>query len=60
MKLKVQDGVAVDPASELEDVAHVYRFNKDIYTAALSLTDLQTGKNSFYKLQILESNNKNT
>ncbi|XP_065202113.1 poly [ADP-ribose] polymerase [Planococcus citri] len=60
VKLKVQDGVAVDPVSGLEDVAHVYRFNKDIYTTVLSLVDLQSGRNSYYKLQVLESNDKKT
>ncbi len=58
MKLKVKDGVAVDPDSNLEDVAHVYRDGDDVYNVALSLTDLQSGKNSYYKLQVLESDNK--
>lgn len=54
----VKDGTAVDPDSGLSDVAHVYKDGRDVYSAALSLTDLQTGKNSFYKLQLLESDNK--
>ncbi|XP_065208891.1 poly [ADP-ribose] polymerase-like [Planococcus citri] len=58
VKLKVQNGVAVDPASGLEDVAHVYRFRKHIYSAVLSRVDLQSGCNSYYKLQVLESNDK--
>ena len=57
VKLKIQNGLAVDPQSELDDRAHVYRDpNGNIYNASLSLTDLQTGKNSYYKLQVLESN----
>lgn len=56
MTLKVKDGVAVDPLSGLEDVAHVYREGEDIFNAALSLSDVQSGKNSFYKIQLLESN----
>ncbi|XP_065208897.1 poly [ADP-ribose] polymerase-like [Planococcus citri] len=58
VKLKIQNGMAVDPITELEDVAHVYRFHKDIYAAVLSLVDLQSGRNSYYKLQVLESNDR--
>ncbi|XP_065208896.1 poly [ADP-ribose] polymerase-like [Planococcus citri] len=60
VKLKVQNGVAVDPASGLEDIAHVYRLNNDNYTAVLSEVDLQSGRNSYYILQILESNDETT
>lgn len=59
VKLKIQNGVAVDPQSELDDRAHVYRDPLgNIYNASLSLTDLQLGKNSYYKLQVLESNSE--
>lgn len=58
-KLKIQNGHAVDPDSGLEDTAHVYRDHENnVYNCVLSLTDLQSGKNSFYKLQILESENR--
>lgn len=53
--VKVKGGTAVDPDSELEDVAHVYKKGSDIYSAVLGLTDLQSGTNKYYKLQILES-----
>lgn len=56
--LKLKDGLAVDPQSELEDVAHVYKCNDEIFNAALSLTDIQTQRNSYYKLQVLESDDK--
>lgn len=56
MTLKVKDGLAVDPESGLEDVAHVYvSKNKDKYNVVLGKTDIQSNKNSYYKLQILES-----
>ncbi len=55
VKLKLKDGLAVDPDSGLEDKAHVYKSGKDIYNAALCITDVQSDKNSFYKLQLLES-----
>ena len=53
--LKVKGGTAVDPDSELEDVAHVYKKGSDVYSTVLGLTDLQSGTNKYYKLQILES-----
>lgn len=53
--MRIKGGDAVDPQSELEDIAHVYQQGKDKYNAVLSLTDLQKGKNSFYKLQLLKS-----
>lgn len=53
--MRIKGGGAVDPDSGLEDVAHVYQQGDDKYNAVLSLTDLQKGKNSFYKLQLLKS-----
>lgn len=57
--LKVVGGLAVDPDSGLVDIAHVYTDGKDKYTCVLGLSDVQTNKNSFYKIQLLESNKKN-
>ncbi|XP_033328280.2 poly-(ADP-ribose) polymerase [Megalopta genalis] len=54
MKLQLKDGGTVDPDSELQDVAHVYQKGKNKYTVTLVLTDIQTQKNSYYKLQVLE------
>jgi poly [ADP-ribose] polymerase len=54
VKLKLKGGAAVDPDSNLEDVAHVYRRKDDIYSAVLGITDIQSGKNSYYKLQVIE------
>lgn len=59
MTLKIKDGLAVDPGSGLEDVAHVYvSRNNDKYNIILGKTDIQRNKNSFYKLQLLESDKK--
>jgi len=55
VKLQLKGGVAVDPDSKLVDVAHVYKSKHDIYNAVLGVTDIQSGKNSYYKLQVLES-----
>lgn len=52
------DGTAVDPASQLEGVTHVYVENGIKYFAVLNLTDIQEDKNSYFKIQLLEGNNK--
>ncbi|PNF21175.1 Poly [ADP-ribose] polymerase [Cryptotermes secundus] len=54
VKLKLKGGAAVDPDTKLEDVAHVYKKKDDIYNAVLGVTDIQNGRNSYYKLQLLE------
>ncbi|XP_076649690.1 poly-(ADP-ribose) polymerase [Halictus rubicundus] len=54
MKLKLKDGGTVDPDSELQDVAHVYKNGKTKYAVTLVCTDIQSQKNSYYKLQVLE------
>lgn len=59
VKLKLVGGTAVDPDSNLEDVAHVYQKNGEKYTVVLGITDIVSKKNSYYKLQLLESNTKN-
>ncbi|XP_050310535.1 poly [ADP-ribose] polymerase [Anthonomus grandis grandis] len=60
IKLKLKGGSAVDPDSGLEDIAHVYEdSNKEKYTAVLGLTDIQTNRNSYYKLQLLQSDKGN-
>ena len=56
-KLKLKGGAAVDPDSKLEDCAHVYQRNKKIYSIVLGSVDLVKGRNSYYKLQLLESDN---
>ncbi|KAH8294795.1 hypothetical protein KR018_002868 [Drosophila ironensis] len=56
--LKIKDGLAVDPESQLEDVAHVYTQGKDIYNVVLGLTDILQNKNSYYKIQLLEADKK--
>lgn len=55
VKLQLKGGNAVDPESGLEAVAHIYKSGSDTYTAILGLTDIQSKKNSYYKLQLLEA-----
>lgn len=57
-KLLLKDGTVVDPKSKLQSTTHVYRKDKVLYSCVLGLTDIQKNKNSFYKLQVLESDYK--
>nr|XP_034188082.1 poly [ADP-ribose] polymerase [Osmia lignaria] len=59
VKLQVKEGSTVDPDSGLQDCAHVYQKGKDKYTVTLVHTDIQSKKNSFYKLQILKHDKQN-
>ncbi|KAJ3278959.1 Poly [ADP-ribose] polymerase 1 [Borealophlyctis nickersoniae] len=54
-KVTVKGGAAVDPESGLESTHHVLKEDKLLWSVVLSKTDLQKGKNSYYKLQVLES-----
>ncbi|XP_013185212.2 poly [ADP-ribose] polymerase isoform X1 [Amyelois transitella] len=56
VKIKIKDGSAVDPASGLADSTHVYADPEGTkYSVVLSKTDIVSGKNSYYKLQLLKS-----
>ncbi|CAM4807466.1 unnamed protein product [Rotaria magnacalcarata] len=59
MKLKLKDGAAVDPDSGLEDTCHVLKDaeTSEIFSAVLGLVDITRGTNSYYKMQLLESDN---
>ncbi|XP_034943487.1 poly [ADP-ribose] polymerase [Chelonus insularis] len=58
VKLRVKNGGVVDPDSGLEDVAHIYQKDNMKYTVTLGITAIETNKNSFYKLQVLEHDNQ--
>lgn len=53
--VKLKAGSVVDPKSSLQNIAHVFRLNGALCTTALTLTDIQGNKNSYYKIQVLES-----
>lgn len=55
LMVTVKDGVAVDPKSKLQTQTHVYRRGGTLYSAVLGLTDIQKNKNSYFTLQVLES-----
>ncbi|KAK8763975.1 hypothetical protein V5799_033404 [Amblyomma americanum] len=59
MKLTVKGLAAVEPDSGLADIAHVYTKGDEIYSSVLGLVDVSHGTNSYYKLQLLESDNRN-
>lgn len=54
-QVKLKNGSAVDPQAGLDDIAHVYRHDGVLYTSVLSYTDITKNKNSYYKLQVLQS-----
>ncbi|XP_055949557.1 poly [ADP-ribose] polymerase 1-like [Argiope bruennichi] len=56
VKVTVKGAAAVDPESGLEDTCHVYQKKDNVYNVVLAYVDMSKGTNSFYKLQILESN----
>lgn len=57
------DGGVVDPECGLEENAHVYSATingaKVFYSVILGLVDIECNKNSFYRMQLLASNDQN-
>ena len=51
----MKGAAAVDPESELEDSHHVLEAKGLIWNAVLNMVDITKGTNSYYKLQVLES-----
>ncbi|XP_076905255.1 poly [ADP-ribose] polymerase 1-like [Bidens hawaiensis] len=52
--VKVKGRSAVHEASGLQDTGHILEHGKSIYNTTLNLSDLSTGVNSYYILQIIE------
>lgn len=52
--VKVKGRGAVHEASGLQDTGHILEVGKSIYNTTLNLSDLSTGVNSYYILQIIE------
>jgi len=60
LKMTVKGGAAVDPDSGLEADSHILQNSKgDPYNAVLGMVDIIRGTNSYYKLQIIESDKLN-
>lgn len=51
----MKNGGVIDSESGLQAIAHVYRDNDVLYNSVLTYIDIKKNKNSFYKLQVLES-----
>eukprot|EP00118_Oscarella_pearsei_P026283 m.309715 g.309715 ORF g.309715 m.309715 type:complete len:959 (+) comp47446_c0_seq1:38-2914(+) len=58
VKMTIKGGGAVDPESGLEDSCHVFEEDGDLYAVTLGLVDVIRGTNSYYKLQLLQSDNR--
>lgn len=56
--MKVCNGSAVDPASKMQDEAHVYEREGLLFNSVLALVDITKNKNSYHKLQVLQSNDR--
>lgn len=59
VKVTMSGSSPVDSESGLESQAHVLESKGEAYNAVLGLVDVAQGTNSYYRLQILESNSKN-
>lgn len=58
LKLKLKGGAYVDPESGVQDKAHVLKSGPALYCVVLGSVNIQDGKNSYYKLQLLEHDKK--
>lgn len=54
MTVKVKGRSAVHEASGLQDTGHILEDGKSIYNTTLNMSDLSTGINSYYILQIIQ------
>ncbi|XP_057375283.1 poly [ADP-ribose] polymerase 1-like [Daphnia carinata] len=59
LKLNLKGGGVVDPGSGLADEAHVLKTKDCLYSVVLGIVDIQKGRNSYYKLQVLEHDEGN-
>lgn len=59
VKVKVKGRSAVHEESGLQDVGHILEEGKTIFNTTLNLSDLSTGVNSYYILQIIEHDSQN-
>lgn len=52
--IKVKGGSAVHEASGMQDTGHILEDGKSVYNTTLNMSDLSTGVNSYYILQIIQ------
>lgn len=60
VRLKVKDGCVVHTESQMSEFGHVFREGADVYDAVLNLTDISSGLNSYYMIQVIEKDSKDT
>ncbi|EKX43046.1 hypothetical protein GUITHDRAFT_111089 [Guillardia theta CCMP2712] len=60
VKIMVKGKGAVDVESGLADDSHILEVRDNIYSATLNRTDISEGLNSYYVLQIIESDDSKT
>ncbi|KRY89944.1 Poly [ADP-ribose] polymerase 1 [Trichinella pseudospiralis] len=58
-KVIIKGGGAVHACSGLHEIAHVYQQNGKPYDVVLNAVDVDSGRNSYYKLQILKHDHLN-
>lgn len=58
VKIILESGSQVDPKSKLEKTTHIFEDNGAKYSETLIYSDIQNKKNAFYKIQLLENNDK--
>ncbi|XP_057858020.2 poly [ADP-ribose] polymerase 1 [Cryptomeria japonica] len=58
VKVKVKGRSSVHEESGLQDTGHILEEGKNIYNTTLNMSDLSTGINSYYILQVIENDNK--
>lgn len=59
VRVKVKHGAAVHPESGMVEYAHVCKDGDRIYDAVLNLTDVGSGMNSYYMLQVIKHDSQN-
>ena len=57
-KIVIKGRGAVDPDSGLDESGHILEEKDDVWTQTLNITDLTSGINSYYVLQLIESDSK--
>lgn len=54
-RLTLKNGSAVDPEFEKHNETHVYSYKNKVFSCVLNLVDVSTDRNSFFILQVLQS-----
>lgn len=55
-KLYVKDGIQIDSRSGLEDFAHIFKEDEEIYSVVLTKANVDQNRNSYYKIELWKSN----